>query len=135
VTQTLNPYPEEMRNQLWPLCCGAAIVSGFKGAPTGEALDAALAAIPYNQVYSGETRKPQLVFICLNHDQAKSPSISKLLSDRGFVLFMQASNTTYGVDSLPMSFYVRHPKQVTFTVEPGVHTWVQPSELKGKSAS
>ncbi len=25
-------FPSEMRTQLWPLCCGARIISGFKHA-------------------------------------------------------------------------------------------------------
>jgi hypothetical protein len=85
-------YPEEMRRQLWPLCCGASILSGFKNVATlshdelvkqiTETIDE---MIPDHQVYLHETMKPKLTFLTLNSGQMNSPKIMKALEATGFV--------------------------------------------------
>lgn len=84
-------YPEEMRRQLWPLCCGAAILSGFKNVATltEDELDAQIknsidVATPDFQVYMHETMKPKFTFLTLNSGQMQSPKIMKAIERAGF---------------------------------------------------
>lgn len=93
-----EPYPAEMRTQLWPLCCGAAILSGFKDA-AGKTDEELLASInktfdemtPDHQVYVGEQMRPKLTFLTLNAGQAQSPKIMKAVTAAGFKLFATAA--------------------------------------------
>lgn len=94
-------YPEEMRRQLWPLCCGASILSGFKrvNVLTDEELladiEALLASetcpVPDFQVYGYETMRPALTFLTLNYDQMRSKKIVKAIHAAGFVKIGEAS--------------------------------------------
>ena len=101
MTKTFGPtypgdYPEEMRTQLWPLCCGARIISGFKAAhnSTDEELvkqiEDTLKAIPDHQVYNHETMRPKLTFLTLNNGQMQSKKIMAAIEKCGFVKFAEA---------------------------------------------
>lgn len=89
-------YPEEMRTQLWPLCCGARIISGFKAAHMStleelvEQMEAVIEAVPDHQVYSHENMKPRLVFLTLNNKQTESKKIMDAVAKVGFKLFAEA---------------------------------------------
>lgn len=92
-----TPYPAEMRTQLWPLCCGAAILSGFKdvGLMTEDELDEQIkgiltTSIADHQVYEGEVMRPKLTFLTLNSSQLQSPKIMKAVKTAGFVQFAVA---------------------------------------------
>jgi hypothetical protein len=84
-------YPDDMRRQLWPLCCGAAILSGFKKVNnlTEDELDAEIKnavdiALPDFQVFQGESMKPKFTFLTLNSGQMQSPKIMKAIERAGF---------------------------------------------------
>jgi hypothetical protein len=105
-----KPYPAELRRQLWPLCCGASILSGFKDVAKvkdeDELADNIKAAIddylPDLQVYAGETMMPQLTFLTLNSGQMESPKIMKAVEKAGFVKFAEAKPR-----GAPQGFFVR----------------------------
>jgi hypothetical protein len=103
-----QPYPEEMRRQLWPLCCGASIISGFKNVhmmtddELVENIEATVKSTPDLQVYAGEQIKPKLTFLTLNNDQMKSPKIMTAIEKCGFVKFAEASPR-----GAPQGFFVR----------------------------
>lgn len=87
-------YPTEMRRQLWPLCCGASILSGFKSVNTltdEELLDDILTIVdrdgpvPDHQVFEGEIMRPALTFLTLNSGQMQSPKIMTAIEEAGFV--------------------------------------------------
>lgn len=87
-------YPAEMRRQLWPLCCGAAIISGFKDVHslTEDQLvdkinDIIKNQIPDMQVFGGETICPKLTFLTLNQGQTASPKLMAAVKKSGFELF------------------------------------------------
>jgi hypothetical protein len=91
-------YPEAMRRQLWPLCCGASILSGFKAAQksTTEELVKQIKStineyVPDLQVYAGETICPNLVYLTLNESQMASPKIMEAIKTVGFLKFAEAS--------------------------------------------
>ena len=84
-------YPEEMRRQLWPLCCGASIISGFKSTATmtDEELDEQIrnaldVAIPDFQVFQYETMRPKFTFLTLNSNQMSSKRITNAIARAGF---------------------------------------------------
>ncbi len=86
-------YPAEMRRQLWPLCCGASILSGFKSVNvlSDEELLADITAlinpdgpVPDLQVYKDEMMRPKLTFLTLNSSQLASPKIMKAIELAGF---------------------------------------------------
>lgn len=84
-------YPPEMRRQLWPLCCGASILSGFKSVATLtndeliEQINSVINdAVPDFQVYGYETMRPKLTFLTLNSDQMKSKKIMTAIAKVGF---------------------------------------------------
>lgn len=92
-----TPYPADMRRQLWPLCCGASILSGFKNAHTltEEELVKQIKStindyVPDLQVFVGETICPRLVFLTLNASQMQSPKIMGAIKEVGFVKFANA---------------------------------------------
>jgi hypothetical protein len=85
-------YPDEMRTQLWPLCCGARIISGFKNVhmlseeDLLEQINGVLnTSIPDHQVFSYETMKPKLTFLTLNSAQMGSKKIMDVIAKAGFV--------------------------------------------------
>lgn len=87
-------YPDEMRTQNWPLCCGAKIISGFKhvGNETVEELITKINAIcdeftPDHQIFAGETINPKLTFLTLNSGQVGSKKIMDAVTAAGFKLF------------------------------------------------
>lgn len=108
------PYPANMRTQLWPLCCGAKILSGFKdvGKFTEEQLveeiNKQLKLVPDFQVYVGEQINPVLTFLTLNHGQMGSPKIMNAVKACGFVKVFEASPR-----GSPQGFFV-HDKSGTF---------------------
>lgn len=90
-------YPAEMRTQLWPLCCGISIISGFKAVQnlTGAELVAQIKTTiddhtPDLQVYKGEQIKPDLTLLTLNSSQMKSEKIMSAIKEAGFVQFATA---------------------------------------------
>lgn len=119
-------YPEEMRRQLWPLCCGAAILSGFKNVAnlTEDELDAQIKnavaeAIPDFQVYQHETMKPAFTFLTLNSGQMSSPKIMKAIQRAGF--FQVGSGKPRGGTQ---GFFLRDTSG----------TWTPTGETKAKKA-
>lgn len=90
-------YPEEMRRQLWPLCCGASILSGFKDVQmlSDEELVKQIEAtitdyVPDLQVYKGEQMAPRLTFLTLNNGQMTSQKIMNAIKKCGFVKIAEA---------------------------------------------
>lgn len=90
-------YPAEMRTQLWPLCCGASIISGFKsvGAMSQADLVKQITStidnnVPDHQVYANEQMKPSLTFLTLNSSQMASAKIMDAIKEAGFVLLGKA---------------------------------------------
>ena len=89
-------YPSEMRTQLWPLCCGARIISGFKHAAgltieqLVEEIEATLKAVPDFQVFQYETMQPKLTMLTLNAYQMASPKIMQAVKKCGFKLVFTA---------------------------------------------
>lgn len=123
-----TPYPAEMRNQLWPLCCGAQILSGFKavGNETHEELVAKINDICDNyiadhQVYANEQMRPTVAFLTLNGQQMQSPKIIAAVEEAGFKLFGQGTDRGY-----QQGFFVRnksgHFKIVSDTAVPTTHS-------------
>jgi len=104
-------YPEEMRTQLWPLCCGARIISGFKAAhmlspkELDEKIQEVIKAVPDHQVFSHETMKPNLIFLTLNAGQMASKKLVDAVQRSGFVKFAEAKprGTSQGFYILDMS--------------------------------
>jgi hypothetical protein len=91
-------YPDEMRRQLWPLCCGASIISGFKN--VGSIPDEDLLnqinhtinkMIPDMQVYHYEKMMPTLTFLTLNQGQMASKKIMTAIEKAGFIKIGQAN--------------------------------------------
>lgn len=85
-------YPSEMRRQLWPLCCGASIISGFKDAHKYKdeaefvkAITDVCSSTPDLQVFAGETINPKLTFLTLNSTQMASEKIMGAIKAAGFV--------------------------------------------------
>lgn len=84
-------FPQPMRRQLWPLCCGAAILSGFKDVAMmseedlDKRIESVMGELPDFQVYSGENMKPALTFLTLNSQQVASAKIMKAVTKAGFV--------------------------------------------------
>jgi|SRR6185312_6535289 len=111
-------YPAEMRRQLWPLCCGASILSGFKDVAklTEEELvkkiEQTIAAIPDFQVYPFEHMRPKLTFLTLNKDQMNSPKIMAAIEKAGFKKFAEATPRSY-----PQGFFVQDTSNTWKTVE------------------
>lgn len=101
-------YPEELRTQLWPLCCGARIISGFKGAHIStvdelvKQIEETLNVIPDHQVYAHEQMKPKLIFLTLNSAQMNSPKIMDAIKKCNFVKFAEAKPR-----GNPQGFFVR----------------------------
>lgn len=85
-------YPSDMRRQLWPLCCGASIISGFKAvnALTEDELiadiNACVGMVPDMQVFGGETLNPKFTFLTLNSGQMGSKKIMDCIEKAGFFL-------------------------------------------------
>jgi hypothetical protein len=86
-------FPPEMRRQLWPLCCGASIISGFKNVNqlTDEELIEQInftvtTPRPDFQVFAGEQMKPALTFLTLNSTQMASKKIMTAIEKCGFKL-------------------------------------------------
>lgn len=93
VKQTFpGSYPAEMRRQLWPLCCGASIISGFKevNALSEDELiadiNASVAMVPDMQVFAGEQINPKFTFLTLNSGQMGSAKIMACIEKAGFFM-------------------------------------------------
>lgn len=106
---TGQSYPAEMRRQLWPLCCGASILSGFKDVQklTPEQLvnqinHTITDMVPDLQVFGYEQIKPNLTFLTLNRSQMDSTKIMDAIAKSGFVKF--AEGKPYGS---PQGFFIR----------------------------
>ncbi len=85
-------YPANMRRQLWPLCCGASILSGFKDVMkltedklVKQIMDTINNEVPDLQVFAGEAMKPKLTFLTLNSGQMASKKIMDAIKAAGFV--------------------------------------------------
>jgi hypothetical protein len=111
-------FPPDMRRQLWPLCCGASIISGFKhaGRVTEDELlkeiENQLKQVPDFQVFQGEQLNPRLTFLTLNESQTKDTKLMSAVTKAGFKKF--ADGRPRG--SL-QSFFFRDDSN-TFTVYP-----------------
>lgn len=119
-------YPSEMRRQLWPLCCGASILSGFKAVNTmtEEQLDANIkkaieVELPDFQVFAGEGMKPKFTFLTLNRGQMESPKIMAAIERAGF--FKIGSGKPRGGEQ---GFFLRDTS----------NTWRPTGETKAKRA-
>jgi len=85
-------FPAEMRRQMWPLCCGMSILSGFKSVKTltNEEL---VAQIEYTctiprpdfQIFTYEEMRPHMTFLTLNESQMQSAKIMESIKACGFV--------------------------------------------------
>lgn len=119
-------YPSEMRTQLWPLCCGARIISGFKDAAnySHEELVSKINSIidesvPDHQVFGGEQMMPKLVFLTLNSSQTASKKIMAAVNEAGFVKFGEGKPRGH-----VQSFFIKDMSNSfkTVAVEKGVAT-------------
>lgn len=103
-------FPQEMRRQLWPNCCGAGIISGFKDVQLLDdnellaQLKETLKSLPDFQVYEGEQLKPSVDFLTLNWNQARSEKIMKAVTAAGFVCIGSVEARGRG---WPQHFYIR----------------------------
>jgi hypothetical protein len=86
-------FPEEMRRQMWPLCCGFSILSGFKSVNnlTNQELVDQIEYIctkprPDFQIYAKENMRPAMTFLTLNGDQMQSKKIMNAIEKCGFKL-------------------------------------------------
>lgn len=88
-------FPAEMRRQLWPLCCGASILSGFKQVnmlddeqlfKNIDKLCSNNGPIPDFQVFTGESMHPKFTFLTLNSGQGQSKKITDAIAKAGFFL-------------------------------------------------
>ena len=93
ITQTFpGSYPADMRRQLWPLCCGASILSGFKSVNqlSEEELiadiEASVKMVPDMQVFAGEQINPKFTFLTLNSGQMASKKIMDCIEKAGFFM-------------------------------------------------
>ena len=112
-------YPAEMRRQMWPLCCGASIISGFKTVNqlTDEELVEQIEYIcttprPDFQIFAGEHMKPSLTFLTLNSSQMASPKIMAAIEKCGFIKIGEGKPR-----GSPQGFFLRDTGG-TFTTEP-----------------
>jgi len=86
-------FPPEMRRQMWPLCCGMSILSGFKSVNnlTDEELVEQIEGIcttsrPDFQIFAAENMRPAMTWLTLNASQMASQKIMKAIKKCGFVL-------------------------------------------------
>lgn len=93
-----GPYPATMRRQLWPLCCGASILSGLKAVHnlseeqlTKDIVSTIDEYIPDLQVFKSETMMPNVTFLTLNADQMASSKIMKAILAAGFTKYGEAT--------------------------------------------
>lgn len=115
-------YPAEMRVQLWPLCCGAKIISGFKAVQNFEPEELAKQIVdvcenwtPDGQVYAGESLNPNLTFLTLNSGQIASKAIMSAITAAGFVQIGQGTPR-----NAQQGFFVRDPGKKFTVLEPKV---------------
>ena len=113
-----GPYPAELRRQLWPLCCGASILSGLKDAHkyTEDELTSLInrtidKAVPDLQVFAGEHMMPMLTFLTLNSGQMGSDKIMNAVKRAGFVKIGEGKPR-----GSPQGFYVRDKSDSFHTV-------------------
>lgn len=117
VKDQAKSYPSEMRRQLWPLCCGASILSGFKMAHnlTHEELVKQIKEtindfVPDLQVFTGEMMCPKLVMLTLNSGQMASHKIMEAIKEVGFTQFAVAKPR-----GAPQGFFV-YDMSETFSI-------------------
>lgn len=109
-------YPSEMRRQLWALCCGASIISGFKAVNTltEEELVAdinkCVSMVPDMQVFGGEDLNPPFTFLTLNSGQMGSKKIMDAIDKAGF--FLIGTGTPRGGKQ---GFFLRDDTQGSWT--------------------
>lgn len=95
-----SSYPANMRRQLWALCCGASIISGFKQVnqltdeELVEDIEACINMVPDMQVFGGEQLNPKFTFATLNSGQMGSPKLMSAMEKAGF--FMIGTGTPRG---------------------------------------
>lgn len=110
-------FPAEMRRQLWPLCCGASIISGFKDVHklsedelVNQINETVNNAVPDFQVFASEEIMPKLTFMTLNKEQMDSAKIRSAVEKAGFVKFAECQPR-----GRPQGFYMRDESK-TFKV-------------------
>lgn len=86
-------FPDEMRRQMWPLCCGMSILSGFKhvvNLTDNELVDAieytCTIPKPDFQIFKDEKMKPAMTWLTLNENQMNSKKIMAAVEKCGFKL-------------------------------------------------
>lgn len=109
-------YPANMRRQLWALCCGASILSGFKQVNqlTDEELvadiETCVGMVPDMQVFGGEQLNPKFTFLTLNSGQMGSQKIMAAIEKAGF--FMIGTGAPRGGKQ---GFFLRDDSNNTWT--------------------
>jgi len=90
-------FPPEMRRQMWPLCCGMSIISGFKSVNTlsDDELVKQIEHIctvprPDFQIFQHEQMKPAMTWLTLNSGQMTSKKIMDAIKKCGFVKIGEA---------------------------------------------
>lgn len=86
-------FPPEMRRQMWPLCCGMSILSGFKSVAVltdQELVDqieyTCTVPRPDFQIFAPEQMKPAMTWLTLNSSQMSSKKIMTAIEKCGFRL-------------------------------------------------
>lgn len=94
---------------MWPLCCGASILSGLKhaGNLTEEEMVAEIDFVinkttPDFQIFRGEQIKPPLTFLTLNSGQMNSKKIMDCVKKAGFIKFAEGKPR-----GAPQGFFVQ----------------------------
>lgn len=84
-------FPEEMRRNMWPLCCGFSILSGFKNVANlteDELVDqiefCCTTPRPDFQIFASEEMRPKMTFLTLNSTQMGSMKVMKAIERCGF---------------------------------------------------
>ncbi len=126
-------YPANMRRQLWALCCGASIISGFKSvnqlteAELIADINACCGMVPDMQVFGGEQINPKFTFLTLNSGQMGSQKVMDALEATGF--FLVGLGKPRG--SL-QGFYLRDDSNATWTPTGNTKT-VKLTDMHGTS--
>ena len=86
-------FPPEMRRQMWPLCCGMSILSGFKDVAmlTEDELVQQIEYIctkprPDFQIFAAEEMRPAMTWLTLADHQMASKKIMDAIEKCGFTL-------------------------------------------------
>jgi hypothetical protein len=118
ISQTFGnkSYPSDMRRQLWALCCGASIISGFKEVNQLSEdelisdINECIGMVPDMQVFGGEQINPKFTFLTLNSGQMGSKKIMDAINKAGF--FMIGAGAPRGSKQ---GFFLRDDSNGTWT--------------------